>query len=228
MMTVPTSIDTQFRRLNKLKRELKATKVGEAQEEDTSILVAEIANTCTLTLDKAMNAVWNKYNSKKPKAKKANVYFPVTNDDAAFDHKLSQCQVPNLKTLNPELYEILYSRQLHRSGKWLGDLQIISKIRHETFPEIGKKSINSTLIGIGQNIYIKELRTGANGEITHLEGTEFSPETGESQPLRIEFSKKVINIVKEVNMTPQNFCNVNISETRKVVVEIYKQLAKRK
>lgn len=225
-MTIPTSIDIQFRRLDKSLKELEGNPPGKLTMEETAIIVSEIANTCSLTLDKAMNAVWGKHNEKKLEAKKANIYFPSSDNDEIFKQKLSQYQMPNLETNNPEIYKTILSTQTHNNGKWLATLKKVAGLRHEAFPIIANKTRQQTFIGAGQNIYIEKLITGPQGEIIELKGTGFDRITGLPQPLRIETKREIVSLLEEANMTPYDFSSLIVSKTKQTVKQIYMNLPK--
>ena len=130
-MVVPISVDAQFRRLDKHLRDLEHVG-GAPDSEDASIIVADICNSSSLVLDKAMNAVWEATACPKEGKSKPNIYFPIKMESREkLTEKFKQYQMPDMVTDDPKIFDLVDSVQVYTGVTWLSALHKIAAIRHE-------------------------------------------------------------------------------------------------
>lgn len=223
-MVVPISVSAQFRRLDKNLRELKSSQIS-ALSEDQSILVAEICNSCILTLDKAMNALWEAKGEKKESKQKPNMYFPImTASKEKLAEKFQQYQMRNLEENEPKVFEIIDAVQSYRGIKWLPALYEIASIRHEDYPRISQAIEKGVGFGRGQDIYIESTTTDANGNI-NFKGYGTNRESGKTEPVRVEFMHEVRSVLESVSEDPYQFCFSSVEKVKHLVSELYRHLS---
>ncbi len=222
-MVVPTSVDAQFRRLDKNLGELKRIK-GSALGEDQSILVSEICNSCILTLDKAMNALWEAKGEKKEGKQKPRIYFPITTSSKEkLTEKLQQYQMPDLEKVEPKVFEIIDSVQSYRGVKWLCAIYDLAAIRHESFPKVNQVSRNSVGFGKGQDLYIESMTSDSLGNI-NFKGHGINRRSGKIEPVRVEFINELRTVLEGVTEEPYQFCSSSVEKVKYVVREMYNHL----
>lgn len=221
-MVVPVSVDAQFRRLDKNLQELKQIK-GDALDEDKSILVAEICNSCILTLDKVMNAIWEAKGEKEGR-QKPRIYFPaVTRSKEKLTEKLQQYQMPDLEGDEPEIFELIDSVQLYRGVSWLRAVYSLAAIRHERYPRMSQVNKNFVGFGAGQDLFVESAGIDGSGKI-FFKGRGINRISGEIEPVRVGFFKEVRSVLEGVDEEPYQFCSSPIVKVKRLVRELYKQL----
>ncbi len=222
-MVVPTSVDAQFRRLEKQLRELKHLETN-ALGEDQAILVAEICNSCLLTLDKAMNAVWAGVGTPREGKCKPNIYFPVTTGSREkLIDKFRQYQMPEAENTAPEIFEIIESVQVYNGARWLEAIYRLAEIRHEEYPKI--KDVPNRALGVGkrQGLYIESLTIDAAGNV-NFKGHGINRESGESEAVRFEIKDEVRRELESVGQEPFPFCRSSVTRVKQLVSDLYRHL----
>ncbi|MCD9148971.1 hypothetical protein [Pseudophaeobacter flagellatus] len=219
-MVIPTSAEIALRKINKLVEKL-AAEHRPLSNEEVSDSVEEIATKMQLTLDKAMNAIWLKYNSKAEGKNKAYVYFPCLRSEEKLQTKLNQCQMSNLADLNSELYATILATQPIEEGNWLSLLSDIASIRHERSPDTQKRVQKSTIIGQGQDGVRLSMRTGPNGEITELSGYAWGT-GGEIQPMNVQHLRSVISYFSDHNVRVVPWAKDTAKKVDKTVRTVYR------
>ena len=222
-MVLPTSIEVQLRRLDKQVEALKSELHGNASKEEIAISVAEIANNCGLTLDKCMNAVWEKHNNKHPTKNKANVYFPFAISREKLEVSLAKSQLKNLSEDAPEIFHEIEICQVYSGEIWRNFLAKISGIRHEYYPEISDNVSRSTSIGRGQNLKIERMVVNG-GKISEFQGSAVNQKTGRVEAVKFEFQAELISVITDVDMRPLDLCELLTTKTKHTVQKIYRHL----
>ncbi|WP_197918164.1 hypothetical protein [Thiosulfatihalobacter marinus] len=185
-MTLPISFQTKLRRIEKdideAEREFEASKNVDALASDITDVIVKLH----LLLDRAMNQIWEKYNSRKAGSGKPNIYFPVTTSSERFLSRLQKDQLHELHQKNALLFQLLEQIQpFHSENRWLEKLYFISSNRHERDAAVSeRKEITGIGIGKGQNLYIRHM-TVSNGQI-FFDGDATNQTTGKKEPVRIE------------------------------------------
>jgi hypothetical protein len=224
-MVVPTSIESQFRRLDKHLKELKNIDAGETSE-DVAIIVADICNSCVLTLDKAMNAVWKEKSIQKKGKDKANIYFPRNMDSREkLAERLKKDQMPNIEKDDPKIFELIYSVQVQKDVNWLSLLYKIAAIRHENYPKISKVKSEGLAIGKGQDLFVESMIVDGSGNIK-FKGHGINRESGKIEAARFDFIKELRSVLEGVDEDPYEFCSVSVAKVKRLVSKLYSYLPK--
>lgn len=219
-MVVPTSVEAQFRRLDKHLKDLKQFGGG-AMSEDESIVVAEICNSCLLALDKAMNSVWQAKATPKEGKGKPNIYFPINMmSREKLAEKFKAYQMPNIENDSPEIFQLIDSIQVYRGVKWLSALHKLAAIRHEEFPKVEKVKSSGIGFGRGQNLYIESLVMDENGHID-FKGYGVNRITGTIEPTRIEVTEEMRSVLKDVGIEPYSFCHSSVTKVKRLISKLY-------
>ncbi|MBQ0751557.1 MAG: hypothetical protein KBT70_15295 [Roseovarius sp.] len=222
-MVVPTSIEAQFRRLDKHLKELKQFGGG-AMSEDESIVAAEICNSCVLALDKAMNSVWQTKATKKEGKGKPNIYFPINmTSREKLAEKFRAYQMPNMENENPEIFQLIDSVQVYRGVKWLSALHKLAAIRHEEFPKIEKVKSSGIGFGRGQDLYIKSLVIDEKGQID-FQGYGLNRATGKIEPAIVEVVEEMRSVLKDIGIAPYSFCESSVTKVKSLISKLYRLL----
>ena len=222
-MVVPTSVDAQFRRLNKYLRELEHLGHDGAVE-DEAIIVADICNSCLLTLDKAMNAIWKAEARIKEGRGKANVYFPISmSSREKLVERLRKDQMPDIQKDNPRAFALIDSVQAYKGVAWLTTLHTIARLRHESFPEVNRVRREGLGIGRGQDLYIESLRFGADGNVD-FKGHGINRSTGKIEPANFDLVSEVRSELVGLKETPYRFCSVAVAKVTQLVSDLYRSI----
>lgn len=224
-MVVPTSIDLQFRRLEKNLRDLKRSD-GAAFDEESGVIVAEICNSCVLTLDKVMNALWDAKATRRVGKGKPRVYFPTSETSRqGLAQKFQQYQLADVEKYYLEIFNLIESVQPYQGNSWLAKLSKIAQIRHEKYPSITEKTQNGLGFGMGQDLYIESMEVGKNGQI-RFNGHGINRETGNVEPVRVKIINEVRSVLEGTDEDPYKFCAASVAKTKGIVAELYKMLRK--
>jgi hypothetical protein len=224
-MVVPTSVDAQFRRLDKHLRELEQVGSGETSE-DESIIVAEICNSCILALDKAMNAIWKAKACRKEGKGKPKIYFPIAmGSREKLTEKFQQYQMPNMEKDNPEIFELVDSIQLYKGVKWLSALHKLAAIRHEDYPTINKENNGGIGFGKGQDLFLESLTIDGNGNID-IKGHGINRKSGKVEPVTVELMEEVRSVLEGVGEEPYKFCSSSVVKVKRLISDLYMFLPK--
>lgn len=219
-MVVPTSVEAQFRRLDKHLKELKQFGGG-AMSEDESIVAAEICNSCILALDKAMNSVWQTKAIKKEGKGKPKIYFPIhMKSREKLAEQFRAYQMPNMENENPEIFQLIDSVQVYKGVKWLSALHKLAAIRHEEFPKIEKVKSFGIGIGRGQDLYMKSLVIDEKGQID-LNGYSVNQVRGTIEPTKVEVVEEMRSVLKDVGIDPYSFCRSSVTKVKTLVSKLY-------
>lgn len=211
------------RRLDKYLKDLKRAE-SSAFSEDQSIIVADICNSCILTLDKVMNAVWEAKREAKEGSGKPKIYFPIaTASKDKLNEKFQQYQMPNLEENEPNIFRIIESVQAYNGVKWLPALYELAKIRHEDYPRISQAHQRSIGIGKGQNLHIEYLAFDESGNV-NFKGYGINRENGKIEPGRIEFKDEVRSVLEGVAEEPYQYCSSSVVKVKRLVSELYKHI----
>jgi hypothetical protein len=222
-LVLPISIGAQFEKLDTQVKALKSELHNNEPKEKVAISVADIANSCALTLDKCMNAVWEKHNCKHPSKNKANVYFPYAISREKLEAILEKSQLKNLEEDAPGIFQEIEKCQVYSGEVWCDVLSKVTRIRHEYYPKISEKTSKSTCIGKGQNVYIeKMIITG--GKISEFRGCAVNQKTGRAEQVKIDFEAKLFSVITDVDMKPLDLCELLMSKTKHTVQQIYRYL----
>lgn len=221
-MVVPVSIDAQFRRLDKHLKELKQVGSSPTNEEE-SIIVADICNSCALLLDKAMNAVWSARVNKNNGRNKPNIYFPICNNREKLTQKFQQYQLPNMEHDDPKIFALIDSVQAYNGVKWLAALHKLAGVRHEDYPKIEKRNSSGIGIGKGQNLYIESMTFDGEGNM-NFKGHGINRESGEIEPVRFELIKEVRSVLEGVDEEPFKFCSSSVVRVKRLTSKLYSQI----
>lgn len=221
-MVVPVSVDLQLRRLNSHLSDLKRIENADNNEEQ-SIVVAEICNTCMLLLDKSMNKLWEAKVGKS--SGKPNIYFPVCSSREKLIARFKQYQMPQIPLSDTEIFHLIDSVQEYNGSSWLSSLHKISSMRHERYPDVGRVNRLGVGIGFDQDLYIESLTYDGNGNLS-FKGHGINRSNGLIEPAKIEVINEVGTILKEVDQDPFQFCSESIGKVKKIISSLYMMIGK--
>jgi hypothetical protein len=172
-------------------------------------------------LDRLMDAVWQRYGKPAAGKKKPNVYFPDCDCEAAFLRKLKSLQLETLEHDAPLIYSGIRDVQpgFGSKGDWLRTLKTLANLKHERHLNIEEMRANSLAIGVNQNLYIKEL-TLRDGRVD-FQGQAFNQQTGALEPVKIQFSEKVHEILELAKCDPIHFVGDAIGHARSLAVLVF-------
>lgn len=217
-MVLPVSVDLQLRRLGSQLSEIQRAE----SEEEQSIVVAEICNSCVLLLDKLMNNIWKSQVGKD--TGKPRIYFPVCSSREKLIERFQQYQMPDILSTAPGIFKVIDSSQDYNGTDWLSSLHRIASMRHEGFPAIKKTSSRGFGLGVNQDIYIESLII--HGENMSFRGHGINRKTGIKEPVRIEFTDEVNSVLNDVGKEPYDFCNLCVEKVKKIASSVYMILGK--
>jgi len=177
-------------------------------------------------LDKAMNGIWKAKSTQKEGKRKPHIYFPINmTSREKLGERLTQYQMPNLETEDPEIFDTIDSVQTYRNNKWLSALHKIAVIRHEDYPKINKVYSEGPGFGKGQDLYIERLTIDGNGNID-FKGHGINRESGKVEPARLELTREVRSVLDGVGDHPYKFCSSSVAKVKSLVSEVYRLLPK--
>lgn len=217
-MVLPVSVDLQLRRLGSQLSDLKRSE----SEEEQSIIVAEICNSCVLLLDKLMNKLWELKVGKD--SGKPRIYFPVCSSREKLVARFQQYQMPDILSNEPNIFNVIDSAQDYNGTDWLSSLHRIASMRHEKFPEVNKIESGGIGLGVNQDIYIESFV--AHGGNMSFQGYGINRKTGKKEPVIVEFTKEVRSVLNDIKKEPYDFCHLSVEKVKKIVSSTYMLLGK--
>lgn len=219
-MTLPVSYQTKLRRIEKdidvAERDFAASKDVDALASDVSDITIKLH----LLLDRVMNQVWGKYNSRKPGSRKANIYFPITTSPERFLARLQKDQLHDLHQKNSSLFQLIEDMQPYAgASNWLEKLHSVSSNRHERDAAISEQEVTGIGIGKGQNLHIRNM-TISNGQI-FFDGDATNQSTGKTEPLRVEPTTEDRYLLEDLGIEAIPFARFSLKLTKTSLTKIF-------
>ncbi len=184
---IPIKIRRQIDRVencgNKLKLDLK-DEISKQKYTDIDLQLHSFCRELSDVSDQIANDVW-KHFFLTPGARKPNIYWPVSRTETDFLKLISKQGMSSLQQLSSEIYEAFRSTQTwSNSATLVPRIKDVANRRHEENLDMAVGLNRSMSVGHGQMVHIKTLRTGLNGEIEELRGTETT--NGLTRPITTE------------------------------------------
>jgi hypothetical protein len=228
------------RELDLLKSSLRALARAEPRDgADEAALYAFMDRTgdfitkLSLILDRIMNRIWEKYNSRAPSKHKANVYFPCVEEENKFPDALARLQLTELPARNPKLLEQLLKVQPFRGrAPWLPKLKVLAGLRHERPPEITENLERVVSPQPGKDFQIGMFIVKDGKVVEDEEAWTRFRRMNEADPnilqkidaSRMSIEQFRLRILEETGNHPIDFCKDCLAEVRSLARDIFRHM----